>query len=277
MSTPSASNPQPGNATSGPSGPAASRTSATPRTIGSLHIGILRAVVRKELRDYRRNRFIVATMATMPVVFLVVPVVIIFNAPASAQASTIDTLVGLALFYLLLIPALIPAVIAAHTVVGEREQGTLEPVLTSPARREELLLGKAAAAMVPTLATAYVIFGLFLVAVALFAHQNVVTDVFKPSRIVPQVVFTPLLSMWSIWVGIAISTKASDVRVAQQLGSLASLPPLGVTALFNFGVLHPTPGLAIGLGAALLVIDSFAWRLVSRLFDRERLITGLKA
>jgi ABC-type Na+ efflux pump permease subunit len=274
MSTPSAS--RTSSAPSSPSSPNVSRTSGRWSALRGLHTGIIRAVVRKELRDYRRNRFIVATMATMPIAFLIVPVIIIFNVPATAQPSTIDTLVGLALFYLLLIPALIPAVISAHTVVGEREQGTLEPVLTTPARREELLLGKAAAALVPTLLTAYLLFGLFLVAVALFAHQNVATDVFKPSRIVPQVVFTPLLATWSIWVGIAISTKASDVRVAQQLGSLASLPPLGVTALFNFGVLRPTPGLAVGLGAALLVIDSFAWRLVSRMFDRERLITGLK-
>jgi ABC-2 type transport system permease protein len=244
---------------------------------GTPNFGIIRAVVRKELRDYRRNRFIVGTMATMPLIFLVVPVIIIFNTPADAQASTIDTLVGLALFYLLLVPALIPAVISAHTVVGEREQGTLEPVLTTPVRREEFLLGKAAAALVPTLVTAYVLFGVFLVAVALFAHQNVVTDVFKVSRILPQLVFTPLLGTWSIWVGIAVSTKASDVRVAQQLGTLASMPPLAVTALFNLGVLHPTPLLAVGLGAALLAIDSLAWRWVSRLFDRERLITGLRA
>ena len=238
---------------------------------------IVRAVVRKELRDYRRNRFIVATMAITPVVFLVLPVIVIFKAPADAPPSTVDTLVGLALLYLLLIPTLVPATVSAYAVVGEREQGTLEPVLTSPVRREEFLLGKAGAVLVPTLAIAYVMFGLFLTAVALFAHHNVFVDVFKPSRIVPQLVFTPLLGTWSIWAGIAISAKVSDVRVAQQLGSLVSLPPLAVTALFNFGVLHPTPSLAVGLGAALLVIDLGAWRVVSRLFDRERLITGQKA
>lgn len=242
-----------------------------------MSITIVRAVVRKELRDYRRNRFIVVTMTALPILFLVVPIIVIFKAPADAQPSTIDTLVALALLYLLLIPALVPSTISAHTVVGEREQGTLEPVLTSPLRREEFLLGKAAAALVPTLVIAYAMFGLFLAAVALFAHPDVATDVFKPSRIVPQLVFTPLLGMWSIWVGIAISSRASDVRVAQQLGTLVSLPPLAVTALFNFGVVRPTPALAVGLGAVLLVIDLGAWRVVSYLFDRERLITGLKA
>lgn len=241
-----------------------------------MSITIIRAVVRKELRDYRRNRFIVSTMAITPLAFLVLPIIVIFKAPADAQPSTVDTLIGLALLYLLLIPALVPATISAHTVVGEREQGTLEPMLTTPLRREELLLGKAAAALLPTLLTAYLMFGLFLAAVALFAHPNVATDVFKPARIVPQLVFTPLLGTWSIWAGIAISARASDVRVAQQLGTLVSLPPLAVTALFNFGVIQPTVSLAVGLGAVLLVIDLGAWRVVSRLFDRERLITGLK-
>ena len=32
--------------------------------------------------------------------------------------------------------------------------------------------------------------------------------------------------------------------------------------------------LAIGLALALLALDVTAWRVVSRLFDRERLITG---
>lgn len=238
---------------------------------------IVRAVVRKELRDYRRNRFIVATMAIMPLLFVVLPIIVIFKAPADADESTVNALVALALLYLLLIPTLVPVVISAHAVVGEREQGTLEPVLTTPMRREEFLLGKAAAALVPTLVTAYLMFGLFLAAVALFAHQNVATEVFKNARIVPQLVFTPLLGMWSIWAGIAISAKASDVRVAQQLGSLVSLPPMAVTALFNFGVLRPTVSLAVGLGAALLVIDLGAWRLVSRFFNREQQVIGLKA
>jgi hypothetical protein len=65
--------------------------------------------------------------------------------------------------------------------------------------------------------------------------------------------------------------------VAQQIGTLASLPPLAVTALMGFGVIQPTLTLALALGAALLVIDLLAWRLVSTMFNRERLITGNKA
>jgi hypothetical protein len=38
-----------------------------------------------------------------------------------------------------------------------------------------------------------------------------------------------------------------------------------------------TLGLALGLGAALLLLDRLGWRVVSALFDRERLITGIRS
>jgi ABC-type Na+ efflux pump permease subunit len=56
----------------------------------------------------------------------------------------------------------VPAVLSAYSVVGEREQGTLEPVLITPIRREEFLIAKALAAFVPALVISYTIFGIFL-------------------------------------------------------------------------------------------------------------------
>jgi len=71
----------------------------------------------------------------------------------------------------------VPSLIAAYSVVGERQQGTLKPVLTTPIRREELLLGKALAALLPSIAVAYVVYGLFLACVELFALPGVASAV----------------------------------------------------------------------------------------------------
>jgi ABC-type Na+ efflux pump permease subunit len=240
-------------------------------TISTIRI---RAIVRKEVRDYRRNRFIVITMTITPLIFVALPIIDVFKLSDSVSA---DKVVGLTVLYLLIIPAMVPATISSYSIVGEREQGTLEPVLTTPVRRAEFLLGKAFAALIPTLLISYAMYGIFLGAVAAFAHPSVASDIFQTPRIVAQLLFTPLLAGWSIWVGIAISARSSDVRVAQQIGTLASLPPLAVTALMGFGVIQPTLAIALCLGAALLVIDLLAWRLVSRMFNRERLITGSKA
>ena len=71
-----------------------------------------------------------------------------------------------------------------------------------------------------------------------------------------------------------ISTRSSDVRVAQQFASLASLPSVAVTTIVAFNGIHATLGLALGGAAALLVLDGLGWRITSATFDRERLMTG---
>lgn len=236
----------------------------------------VRAIFRKELRDYRRNRFTLFTMAVLPLIFVVLPMVQLFKLDVSVSSSALDNRIGYSLLYLLIVPTIIPSALAAYSVVGEREQGTLEPVLITPIRREELLIGKALAAFLPALVVAYAIFGIFLAAAALFAHPAIESAVFEGTHLLIQLLFTPLLAGWSIWVGIAVSARVRDVRAAQQLGVVSSLPPLVLVALLGLNVIPASTGLALGLAAGLLVIDGLAWRAVASVFDRERLITGRK-
>jgi ABC-2 type transport system permease protein len=149
-------------------------------------------------------------------------------------------------------------------------------VLITPITSTEFLLGKALAVLLPTLVISYVMYGTFLGVAELFAHPAVTAAVFERSHVLTQLLFTPLLAGWSIWVGIAISTRASDVRVSQQLGMIASLPPLAIVALMTENVITPSLGLALALAAALLLVDGLAWRVVASMFDRERLIAGSK-
>lgn len=233
------------------------------------------AIVRKELRDYRRNRFVlVFTMAVLPLIFILAPLIQLFSIKATITSAKLDTRIGVSLLYMLLIPAIVPSALAAYSVIGEREQGTLEPVLTTPVRSDEFLVGKAVAALAPTLVITYIMLGIFFVCAAIFAQPAVSHAVFEPSHVLVQILFSPLLAAWSIWVGIAISSRLSDVRAAQQLSVFASLPPLVIVALMGLNVITPTVRLGVGLGALLLIIDVQGWRAVARMFDRERLIAG---
>ena len=232
------------------------------------------AVIRKELRDYRRNRFVIVTMAVYPAIFTALPIASFFTTPTRTGSASLDKHVGLSLLYLLIIPVVVPATISGYAIVGEREAGTLEPFLTTPIRPDEILVGKAAAALMPALAIAYSVYGLFLLSVLLFAHPALATAVFSSPQVLAQPIFVPLLATWSILVGLTVSTRAGDVRVAQQLTVVGSLPPLAITSLMGFGVINPTLSIAAVIAAALLVVDLAGWRIVARLFDRERLITG---
>jgi ABC-type transport system involved in multi-copper enzyme maturation permease subunit len=232
------------------------------------------AIVGKELRDYRRNRFVLVTMAIVPLAFIIAPMIQLFAANATAGTAHLNTRIGLSLIYLLVIPVSLPAVLSAYSVVGEREQGTLEPVLTTPVRRDEFLIGKALAAFVPAVVIAYAIFGVFLVAAALFARPAVASAISSGTHVLVQLLFTPLLAGWAVGIGIAVSVRSTDVRVAQQLSMLGSLPPLVVLALISLNVITASTDLAVGLAGALLVLDVLAGRAVAAMFDRERLVTG---
>ncbi len=233
----------------------------------------VRGIFRKELREYRHNGNIIVAMIIFPLIFLIQPLLTVLTEASSASNGFAHEHV---LLYMLAIPALVPAALASYSVVGERQQGTLEPVLATPIRREEFLLGKALAAFIPSLAISYAVLALFLACVELFAHPGIAPALLRGPDLLAQLIFTPLLAAWSIWVGIAISARTSDVRVAGQLALLASLPPVAVTTLLALNVIHATLALALGGAAVLLILDTLGWRIISATFDRERLITGTR-
>jgi ABC-type Na+ efflux pump permease subunit len=232
----------------------------------------VQAMLRKELKDYRRNRSIFSAMAFTPLIFLVVSLVIVLRLPATVASGF-----GLPLLYLLLIPVIIPSQTAAYSVIGEREQGTLEPVLTTPIRREEFLFAKSLAAFIPTLAITYVMLGIFAAVVAI-ADPHKAGIVVRSPEFAVVLIFAPLLAGWSILAATAISTSTEDVRTAQGFASVAGLVPAAITALVSFGVIPRTFRVWLVIGVILLVVDVWGYRRVlPALFDRERLVTGSKS
>jgi hypothetical protein len=167
------------------------------------------------------------------------------------------------LLYMLGIPALVQAAVAAASIVGERQQGTLEPVLTTPISREELVVVEARPSSrrwpshTPSTPASSP-------ASSSWQRPGVAPALIRGPDILAQLIFTPLIAAWSIWIAITISARSSDIRAAQQLSILASLPSVIVTTLVAFDVIHATLGLALGLGATLLLANGLGWRVSRR-------------
>jgi hypothetical protein len=102
----------------------------------------------------------------------------------------------------------------------------------------------------------------------------VASALIRPPDLLAQLLFTPLLAGWSIWLAMLISTRASDIRVAQQLATLASLPSVAVTTLIALNVIPATPVTALVALVAVLFLNGFGLRAVTAAFDRERLVTA---
>ena len=159
-------------------------------------------------------------------------------------------------------------------MVGEREQGTLEPVLITPISREEFLVGKALAAP-PTLMISYAIFGSSSRPRRCSPSRSSPRRSSRLTRPRPAAVHAVARRLVDLGRDRDLRPLC-DIRVAQQLSVLASLPPLAIVALMQFKVI-PSTGLALALAAALLIVDGLGWRAVAAIFDRERLITGARS
>jgi ABC-2 type transport system permease protein len=62
-----------------------------------------------------------------------------------------------------MIPMVVPLSIASHSIVGEKQNRSLEPLLATPVRTQELLLAKALAAAIPGVLATWLGYGLFAI------------------------------------------------------------------------------------------------------------------
>jgi ABC-2 type transport system permease protein len=174
----------------------------------------------------------------------------------------------------LLLPIFIPSVLASYAIIGEKRERTLEPVLATPIRTWELLVGKALAALLPALAITIASATLFVVGILSLARTDRVREiVITPGWILAVLVDTPLLALIGVALIVVLSSRVNDPRSAQQLSGVLVVPVLGLLFGQLAGVIVLGPALALGIGAVLAVIAAAALWMATRLFQREAILT----
>lgn len=129
------------------------------------------------------------------------------------------------LMFLMIIPAMVPTVLASYSLVGEKSNGSLEPLLATPSTDREILGGKITAILIPTLAVCWVggVVSVVLVSAtggAFIARHPLPLDQFGAAL----VCFVPSFSLLSILSNVIVSSRVTDVRAAQQIGGVVVLP-----------------------------------------------------
>ena len=161
-------------------------------------------------------------------------------APAEAMQSVMASNY-LVLF--LMMPLMVPVTIAAYSIVGEKMTRSLEPLLATPITTTKLMLGKGLAAALPGIGMAWLSYGVFLMFARILSVSDRVFQVFiDPMWLVAMFVLAPLLTVMAVNVGIIVSSRTSDPRAAEQLGSLVILPLmiLFIGPLTGFIILNST-------------------------------------
>jgi ABC-2 type transport system permease protein len=153
----------------------------------------------------------------------------------------------------------------------------LEPLLAAPVTTGQLMLGKGLAAALPGIVPMWIAFALFLLVARFFAASERVFRAFiDPMWLAAIFVLAPLLTILAVAVGMIVSSRTSDPRSAEQLGSLIILPLmillLGV--LTGFIPLNTTTFLVAAL--IILAADAILLWVSVRLFRRETILTRWK-
>jgi len=185
-----------------------------------------------------------------------------------------DISFSMVLIFFILIPMIIPTLVASYSIVGEKNNRSLEPLLATPISGRELLLGKIFAIFVPSLFVTYASFGLFVVIVAAVFPQ-ILYRIFTAEWLIALGLIVPLASLMSIETNVFISTRYSDVRVAQQMGGLGTLPVFLLFVPLLSGIVQVA--LFLGVFAfAVALVDVGIFVITDKLFDRESILLRWK-
>lgn len=178
------------------------------------------------------------------------------------------------LFFFIMYTGAMPANIASYSLVGEKIERSLEPLLATPANDGEILLGKGIAALLPPLAAMWG--GM----VTLMAYCDVLTrgtlgGLYFPNwtAAVTMLGVAPLVAIMGVGFAVLWSARVSEVRTAQQLASLVALPMAGIYICILSGAL--TLDLAsLGIICGFLVIVDAGLAFAARAaFGREEILT----
>lgn len=257
-------------------------------------------IVRKEWAEVFKNRFVLFTVAFLPLILTALPLITMGASGGSSDPGGITGtdlpgdylqlcegltgsecmqyfLVSQFMMLFMLMPLAIPVTIAAYSIVGEKTTRTLEPVLATPVTTLELLAGKAVAAALPAIVATWGGFIIFAIGASFLAvGPGVIGRLVDPLWLIAIFLVGPLLSIASVSVAVMVSSRVNDPRVAEQLSMLVIIPLIGLFMAQIAGWIFIDASLILWIAIALIVIDAGLIAFATQLFRRETILTRWK-
>jgi ABC-2 type transport system permease protein len=256
------------------------------------------AVAGKEWAEIKRNKMILLMMALIPVLLVAMILATDYfmlrasmagqdmdedEVPIPEQLQHLPQIEAFVIqmneqymFYLLLIPMTLPVYIAAHSIVGEKETRTLEPLLATPISTWELLVGKSIAAAVPPIVLTWISFAVLLVGLWFAATPTILLYTARDVWVVGMLLVSPLLALLSVMLGVIISSRVNDPRAAQQIAGIFVVPLIALSLVVLFGAAFINVSMVIYAAMVTLIVDLVATYFAVKIFQRETILTRWK-
>jgi ABC-2 type transport system permease protein len=238
------------------------------------------AVAAKDFKIYRKKVNVIRASIAFPfIVAVAFPLILnysIHKESAALAAVTAPALMDSFSIWFLTASVTIPTAIASYSLVGEKLQKSLEPLLATPMSDGDILLGKSISGLLIPVSSIYVGSIIFM---ALMDHftQGVLGYLYYPNWHIGAILLVvPLASLLSVEINIIISARMTDARSAQQTGTLLILPFIGLYLASELGIFPLTDRNLLILAGVLVLIDLAFFYVSKATFQREEILTRWK-
>ncbi|MFO0714031.1 MAG: ABC transporter permease subunit [Sandaracinus sp.] len=260
-------------------------------------------LLEKELRELVTSRMLLASVTLVPLVMGTVAVIIGWatgnvdtSAPQDPQdLAELRQIMGdriahitslhdalqlylgeMGLLVILLLPALIPPILASQTLVREKQSRSLETLLVTPVRTWEIVIAKVLFCAGLGVTPQWVVSAIYFAVIHAQCSPVALASLLTPGWLLTILVASPLVAVLGVGLGVAVSSRAKDAQTAQQVSGMVVLPIVGLLVAQSLGL-----GALDGMGAlffvgALALADTVVLALAISLFERETVVTRWK-
>lgn len=239
------------------------------------------AVAAKDFKIFKRKSQVIYITVIFPLVVgiafpLIVEYALHIGHGHGITALTLPRYMDAFSVWFLIGAAVFPATIASYSLVGEKIQKSLEPLLATPMTDGEILLGKTISGLVIPLGAVYAGSVIYMSLMDLVTHSTLGYLYYPNWHMGAILLVAPLICLLSVELNIIISSRINDVRTAQQMGMLSALPFFGLYISSEIGFFTFNNTNLLILAGVILVIDVVVFFVSRVTFQREEILTKWK-
>jgi ABC-2 type transport system permease protein len=231
-------------------------------------------VATKDIKVLLRKRYAIYSLVAFPLLVSIGLPLVLRLVGARLSSTQLPIRMDAFSFFFLIGAATLPTVLASYSLVGEKIEKSLEPLLAAPITDSELLLGKSIAAFIPPVGAIYISSIVFMALANLVTH-NTLGYLYFPNWTIGLILLllTPLLAILSIEWGVIVSSRASDPRAAQMQGLFIALPLLAIYVASEVGAISLDTKTLLIISGVILIADVILFFLSTKTFQREEILT----
>ncbi|HEX3043395.1 MAG TPA: ABC transporter permease [Bacillota bacterium] len=256
-----------------------------------------KAMIYKDIKEVLGSTQMLVPMIVVPVVMVVIlplmlligakfgatgingmdQMVKIFGAKIHSQTNA-QILIEIGLNYMfpvffLLIPVMCSSILGASSFIGEKERKTMESLLYTPLKIQELFTAKVIGTAIPAYAVTLLsvfVFGIVMDVGGWFYFHKLIFPNIK--WIILIIGVAPAVTLLGINFMVLVSAKANTFQEAQQMSALIILPIIFLLIGQMTGLFMLSEVILLIVGAVIYIVDYFLIKNATKKFTAEKLV-----